>query len=300
MIDEKPTASGEVCPHLGSANDPELRYLFANPIHVCLHSKSKGGISFEHQDSFCIVEKHVECPLYAHPNEKTDPKFIRKPETARTQKKRGKWLWISVVLLILILGGAGSILFFGEMEPQASTFFEITAVSETPSQTSTEPSQTSTPRPTLTATELPTKTLTPTTLPSNTPEPTNTEMAPPTPGPNLGTPFGDFVLHRVKTGESLAAIARIYEISSERITAANIVLESRGVWVGDILVIPLRSDQILEGFHFEYIFIEKKTDLTTLAETHSVAIESLREYNLLGPLDWVPAGRWLIIPVVGE
>ncbi len=180
---------------------------------------------------------------------------------------------------------------------QAGRIFEIMAVSSIPTEIPPEPTQTSTPRPTQTATASPTKTLTPTTRPSETP--TETEAAPPTPGPNLGTPFGNYVLHRVKTGESLATIANIYQTTRERITAANTILERRGVWDGDILVVPI-GNETDDEISFEYIFIEKKTDLTTLVETYAVAIDQLREYNLLGPLDWVPAGRWLIIPVVGE
>jgi hypothetical protein len=103
----------------------------------------------------------------------------------------------------------------------------------------------------------------------------------------------------VKTGESLTAIASLYQVTAERIAAVNIYPEGRGIWAGDVLVIPL-GEELEEGIRFQYIFIEKKTDLSTLAETYTVAIEKLREYNLLGLLNWVPAGRWLIIPVVGE
>ena len=283
MTDNNHLSEEDICPHLGSVNDPELRYLFANPIHICMQTQPKGGISFDHQNAYCITPNHSECPLYQKKSGKSTPEFIHKIETSGTINRRSKWFWLSVALIILIISGVGLSIYFWGNETRTGRFSLIMADSPTPTIVLPEPSQTSTPLPTLTNTANPTETLTPTTRPSDTPIPTNTEAAPPTPGPNLGTPFGNYVLHRVKTGESLATIANIYQTTSERITAVNTILERRGVWDGDILVVPIGSE-MADEIPFDYIFIEKKTDLATLAETHS----RLPSINCASIICWAP------------
>jgi hypothetical protein len=233
----------------------------------------------------------------------------------RSRRKR-KWRYVILGLAII-----GIIAIFGTVTgwDGLATAGRITPISfdELPSFSTTDRADEVTLTPTAVefTGDSPKKTLVPPTQtivqmistatvhPTWTLQPTITFTPPPTPGPGLGTPFGVdqvYVVYRVQEGQSLLSLSEIFDTSPEAIQAANVLRAGRTVWPGDIIVIPVGQDDPGQVVRFIYQFIIKKTSIQELAAENSVTVEELRKYNLLGADEWVPAGRWLIIPAVGE
>jgi len=284
-------ADDAFCPHLGSSPDPASRYMFPNKLHICLKAKPRRKIALDYQENHCLTLQHKTCSLYKSEFRTPLPTHLRREETVPILQKKPKRPFMLLIVAILAIGGTLGLMIFrkGEQATQPAALPAASSATMTP----TEVTKTPIPSPTQTETSLPTKTLT------LTPTATTTAVLSPTPGPALGTPFGNYLLHQVQPGESLAMIAIQYKTTVEQIEAINILREGRSVWADDILVIPIGAETERE-VRFQYVLIEEASLLSDLAEDYAIAIEDLREYNQLGLLDWVPTGRWLIIPVASE
>jgi LysM repeat protein len=42
--------------------------------------------------------------------------------------------------------------------------------------------------------------------------------------------------------------------------------------------------------------VDRRTEVKALAEKYQVDLEEIQKYNSLSNKNWIPAGRWLIIP----
>jgi hypothetical protein len=138
---------------------------------------------------------------------------------------------------------------------------------------------------------------------TNSPDPTITStptMNLPTRGPLLETPFGPdnrLVIHAVKEGEFLGRIANNYDTSVDLIIASNDLIEGANLWVGTLLVIlpGLTEDKNIPKF--QIIFVDSPTTIDNLTQEYSISKDELILYNSLGPLEEIPAGRWIILPI---
>ena len=304
--------NGEIiCPFLGARDDPETRYAYLSSGNHCYRVNPIGSIAFEHQEIYCLTANYSTCPIFKKEWEGPLPPGIRSGEDDTSgvntnQRRYGviiillllfaavisiAWYLFSQGLLDNILGSSGNV-------QQTNVVLQLTVVSETPSPTM-EPEKTNTPtdtlKPSLTHTPIPSATATIT--------PTVTNTPPPTPGPGLGTPFGMekvYVIHLVKDGQSLGTLARLYDTTEDVIRAANAILSRRSAWPDDILVIPAGEKNPDNVRYFEYLFVGKKTDIQELADQYLISVDEIKELNNLGLDPWLPAGRWLIIPVPGE
>ena len=123
----------------------------------------------------------------------------------------------------------------------------------------------------------------------------------PTPGPDIGTPFGPdnmFVLHTVQTGESLSSIAAAFQTTIDVIRASNVLIEGASVWPGTILVLIPGETSPEEVGKYVAIWVEANTNISELSDEYGVDAEEIRDLNNLGPIaDIVPGGRWIILPV---
>ena len=129
---------------------------------------------------------------------------------------------------------------------------------------------------------------------------TSTAELEPSPGPAVMTPFGpngQYLLHRVRSGESLSLIANLYGTTTDVIIAQNLLVPGSTLWPGEILVIfPARMDS--EGLpRFRVVFLEEEVLISDFAAEHSASEEDLRFYNSLGSGEIIPARRWMIIPI---
>jgi LysM repeat protein len=173
------------------------------------------------------------------------------------------------------------------------------------------PTNTPPSRPTATASAIPTLPPTsmplvlipselPTKPPTETPTITATFTPPaPTPGPEMATPFGPgnlYVLHTVQPRESLTNIAAQYSTTVEMIKALNYIMEGASVWPDRVLVIMPTIGDLNKAVQFCVFRVETPTTLGNFSQQYGVPVDEIRQYNVLGPGEELPAPRWLIFP----
>ncbi|MFC2042527.1 LysM peptidoglycan-binding domain-containing protein [Chloroflexota bacterium] len=138
-----------------------------------------------------------------------------------------------------------------------------------------------------------------TTTTTATSRPTGTKPATLTPGPSFETPFGpnqSYVLHIVNDGESYSNIAEMYDTSTEVLEESNISSESTILLSGMIILVLPGVHEIQETQKFTIIFVDRRSELKALADKYQVNLEDIQKHNSLSNKNWIPAGRWLIIP----
>jgi hypothetical protein len=119
----------------------------------------------------------------------------------------------------------------------------------------------------------------------------------------MGTPFGAgnrFAFHTVKIGESLSLVAETYQTTVGVIQASNVLIEGASIWPGTVLVILPGEKNQDNVQKYLAILVEEPTLVTSLSLEHSILPEEFRELNSLGEDDMIPAGRWIIVPVMGD
>ena len=304
-----------ICPNLGLTNDPGSYFQFASTWNCCHRPDPVLSLKAEPQTRYCLTEAHVDCPVYQADWDGDFPAaWIARP-WERRQERRGvsgrgtmgpgarlRRYGLGLLLIALaVLGMLGipfarSRLFPGVSPGQGQTVPVVLAETSTPTEapTSTEP-----PPPTVIASASPTITPNPTLTP--TPIPTDTPL--PTPGPGLGTPFGPeggFLIHVVEAGESFASIASQFDTTVDVLTAANPIVEGASLWVGRQLVVPIGRTDPAGVPPFIVLFTTQPVSLQNIAAVNRSDPGQIRFYNQLGESDWIPSGRWLIIPIVTE
>ena len=55
---------GGVCPYLGLADDADSHATFPTEAHRCYRLPNPTRIASTHQDTYCLAENHVNCPVY--------------------------------------------------------------------------------------------------------------------------------------------------------------------------------------------------------------------------------------------
>jgi len=64
-----------VCPYLRSFRDKKLVHEYSTSQNGCYAGTDIAGISYEHQEAFCLNERYRQCPVYKQPL-LTDDNFI--------------------------------------------------------------------------------------------------------------------------------------------------------------------------------------------------------------------------------
>ena len=306
-----------ICPFLGLASDSETCYVFPNRGNYCYRVDTAQPVSFAHQEKMCLGEEYPQCPVYRDKGETPFPSELRGEGLDPDFYKRFSW-W-KIGLVVIVSAATFAFLWFKGMIPisptstpslEMSTQTKVYVIDNQEAETLFPPQEESTPLPssftlTPTITLTSTLTLTPTiTLTSSiTPTPTDLPTITPTPGPVFGTPFGDqkqYVLHNVIDGDSLGNLAYLYDTSVEAIRKASDIRSGKDAWPGDLLVIPIGQSDPSQVTCFMPLYLERKTSIYDLSARYAVTVKDIRFYNDLGDDEYIPAGRWLIIPVCGE
>lgn len=306
-------ASEQRCPYLGLLEDPETCFGFPSEGNFCFGSRRIEPVPLITQEEVCLTGGYDACLVY---QVRVDsPKEITRPLPDRLGGVRGRSR-LALILAALLIVAAGLVLaglklgWFGPralpasglsaqpsstvtlaqvnaataQAPAATEAVALAAVASTPKASAT---RTATTTPTLTPTRSPTATFTPT-------------PAAPTPGPALETPFGPnaaYLLHKVSPGESIPNLAGVYDTTIWVLYATNRFYKGQALWPGRVLVIMPGQKDTTGLPLFEIVQVEVDTQLGSLAEEFSSQVDLIRQYNDLGPADWVPSGRWLLIPV---
>ncbi|HQY93120.1 hypothetical protein [Caldilinea sp.] len=160
------------CPYLGLYDDATIMLSEATPAHRCYGTKPPTSPSTTHQDGYCLVAAHTNCPFYLAAIEQGGEGRVM---TSATQRRRrgGSLVFASLLMLAVLVASAvfaanGS---FGILPRPTPTLAEIVmAATNSPTAVATAtllPSPTSS----QAATNTPTIALTELILPTNTPAP---------------------------------------------------------------------------------------------------------------------------------
>jgi len=271
-----------ICPHLGLQDDPKTSALFPTHCHKCYRTKPAQPVALEHQRDFCLSEKCSECQGFIIGWRKGFPKRLLNKKRKKFNPR--KFLTAAGIGLgIGLLGGLVFLIRSIKPAPIATLQGGIVSVSATATVQD------------LTVTHTPDiSTITPS--PSQTPAPALTTTF--TPGPEMMTPFGEaglqFLIYEVAAGDSLQLIADRYDTSTEVLTAVN--TQDSLLWVGDIIVVCVGCDETQDLPQLTARYLDAGITLTELAEECDCPIEDLRRWNSLGEGDWIPEGRWIVVP----
>ena len=313
------------CPFLGMQDDSGTFFAYASPGNFCYKVKSPQPITNAHQVSCCLDSAYKKCPVFSSPEDQLIISELYKQHIFG-KSSQGKLIRIPITLLVgiitvfVVLIIAFSYFYFGFNPVNQGQIPNLTITSEgseaqlqsQTSQTSVDLIDASKVTPTFTSpVDLPTFTPIPftptypvatnTTAPSTTPTQTTAPTpSGPTPGPGLETPFGPdkrFLLHKVVTGESFTKLTSEYQTTTEVLNSTNQLIEGASLWVGTVLVIMPGQTDPSDLPKFFVISIEEQTLIGDMSTEYGVSEDAIRYFNDLGELEWVPAGRWLIIPI---
>ena len=293
MVSPEPREAA--CPHLASFRDVATFYAYPSGANGCGRLTPPAPLPGAHQARFCLTPHHTECLLNSPSWSGTFPPEVRAAAERewgrRRRHPRRPWL-VWALLSIVLVGAIVAVgLTLGDSIPgsTAGSGEEAPAVA-------TSEGAAGLPGRTPTASPSPSPSASPTLAPSDTPAPLFTA----TPGPALETPIGlapTYLIHAIQTGESLSSLAQAYATSPQAIQAAN-RLGTQPLWVGQLVVIPvgINDPTGVPGFAVVQV-AEPGETLSDVAARFAADPESIRRYNALSEDPWLPAGRWLIVPL---
>jgi len=287
--------STNICPYLGMKDDPTTPVGYPSTYNVCHHTKRHEIPNLNYQRSTCLKARFRKCPIYNLVDEKWMPKSIR----YRSNKLFNFSRKIKIILLIiLLLIGIGLIfVFYHHWAPKVTQAL-------LPSWQKTQDFRTYQPLPSIPVSQMPDQNA----VGLSTPDPTATATQQPSGTPTrriipsilaLDTPIGadvQFVIHRVRTGESLFQYAREYNTNVDAIRAVNYNLPSI-LFVNWVVVIPVGIEDPTGLPAFEAFQVTMRgLTVDALAEELSVEPENLAKYNNV-PTDYkFSPGEWILLP----
>lgn len=127
------------------------------------------------------------------------------------------------------------------------------------------------------------------------PAPPQTTAAASKPAPQPG----DFLIHQVKRGETLAALARQYGVSVTVIQNANAITDVTALQIGQKLKIPVSGNVAVAKSGPQVIShaIQKGETLETIAARYKVRIEALKQTNTITNVRKLQIGQVLKVPL---
>jgi hypothetical protein len=283
-----------ICPYVGMKYDSTTSCAYPSTSNHCFHCQVPAIPALEHQEAYCLVKAHVNCPVYIESETKLFPKNILYASTEILPRRKPVWKFTMLAAGILLAGFAlwlGYQLFSAGQLP--TSFLPIppaTLTSVAPSLVPPKASVTSRP-PTVTPTPV-----TPTPEPSLTP---TTEF--PLQIHALDTPImvgkQPFLMHRVVEGEQILLLVKKHQTSIKVLEWINHTPPAP-LSVGQVIVIApgmLVIDQTLPPFE-PYQVIDKEISIEGLAGKFGVDLDKLKYYNNCSEGCRFVKGDWLLIP----
>jgi len=293
-IDAEQTTE-RTCQFLGTPYDSGVTYSFPNRLNLCHRVRKPEPIDLHHQEVYCLTGKHSECIVFQQDSFNHLPgdilgEFAEKQQPHRVRNIlffAGALIIFATIMTVFLMDSLG----MDQLNNSSPSYLQNTI----------EMRPLESPAPTTTSNQLNLIFL----LPSKTPAPDKimtTEPATqnsPTIGPGFSTPFGinpKYLLHQVKSGESMLYIANLYDTTVEVLLSINSLQGAPPIQVDQIIIVQLGAtaeDSIEPLFTIE---LKEETTVQAIAENYAISIETLQKLNDLGDTEWIPAGRWLIIP----
>jgi hypothetical protein len=290
-----------VCPFLGLHDDSDTRFMYATTGNYCHRVEPPEPIAPAYQGVVCLKgSEFPSCPVYKQTWKGSLPEEIIGDLPNDRRGARRFWLLFA---LVVFLGAVLAIFLFGKsmiLDTLAGLRSDPIAMQ---SEGTVVYTATDTPAGLFPATDA-LVVEAPSQVPTNTPEPSPSDTSGvPTPGPGLMTPFGPdafLLLHRVLENESLPMIAEHYNTNSDVMRAANGFGEKVNLRPGDVLVVPFGKKTTTGVDVYRALLVETDTTLADLAFRYTTTEDTLRSWNSLGPGELIPAGRWLVVPLIAE
>jgi len=257
-------------------------------------------VALDHQDACCLSKNHIDCPLFqAEGKLKKVPRdFIG--ETSEHKKKKNIWAYLLFSVAVIIMGVIFSLAFLNQHGINNLAFLSTSPEEPFQSPPTAVSEITPTPNPgdmlnliflyPRETGETPTE---------KTPSPTNSPLYP-TPGPPYGQPFGKedaYVLHLVGKFESYHYIADLYDTSVEAIQVLNSIYNGNPLVLDQVIVVKPGEKSTENLPRFGLIQLQGDTLVELIADHYEISEASLAEINDLGEINFIPAGRWLLIPI---
>lgn len=89
------------CPFLGMANDPATNTSFPSLWNHCHHVKPVEIVKLNHQNDYCLSEKHIECPVYLRKEKTSLPVRLRAPHSQFGKESSFNWKKIFLILIFV-------------------------------------------------------------------------------------------------------------------------------------------------------------------------------------------------------
>lgn len=252
-----------ICPHLGSSHDPETALAFPTSHNYCHSVRPPLPVKTSYQQSHCLTTEHFTCPVYrgqmpakGRGRRRTLPSFGPVSDADR------KAIYLILISLFLLLALA-SLSFWGwrnqetvaswlQYLPLPATPIPAEVVSLTP-----EGDNFVVPGPTIIVNTA-----------TSTPSPTPTETSVPSPTAVRCSYPDDWIAITVTANDTLASLARMYDLSVKELVQANC----------------LRREELVTGSTLYVPEIEPSPTATTATATPSATAE---DEVCQPPSDWV-------------
>ena len=326
------------CPYLGRESDPGTSAAFPSEWNCCHHALPVVAVQLSYQQDFCLSRKFVDCPVYKRGQKDIPlPSELRFDHQRKGQLGVLGGVVLSFLLIGLVIAGVWLLGRAGinpfKPAPTPTWTDTVAAPTSTSLPTNTLPPPTMTPlppmnvktamafltlaartttqtwifTPTKTATATRTSTPAPTATRTSTPTLTATRTSTPTLTAKLYTlevPFKvdniGYVLHKVKSGESLTFLTDQYQTSVEAISALNYVLPVP-LWEDWVVVVSpgVKSAVGLPSFE-TYQVVDAGISIEELAKRLNVDPTMLKHYNLCDTVCHLKVGDWLVIPHINR
>jgi hypothetical protein len=271
---------GKVCIYLGLKGDSDTALSYSSPANHCFRTIPVTPIELDHQAEFCLSGKYRLCPLF-----QGEPGRFKKRirgETGRSKRRfqgwirhAGTWFFPTLILLVSII----SLVYFLSQVPPDRSPGVILDKTPTSFMESTR---------TFLQNSPPSSTI-----------PIIVITSPPLLlGHDLEIPIGTqtpLLIHRVKTGESMAIMAKNYNTTEEAITYINFDF-SLPLLPDQVIVIPLNQSEVANLPLFQPFQILDSLSLQDLVYLFACDLGLLQSYNMVDPGHVFSTGEWVLIP----
>jgi hypothetical protein len=290
----------EVCPSLGSCDDPETALAYPSEVNCCYHNRPVVAVRLGHQSHFCLTSDYQNCPIF-QTSEAVPPssELPSRESIPFYHKQKVRPVGLLALGLILIFSSLILWLIFSQMQLEwnfvvpiltpTGTLYSYSDLTPTLNNSNALVVETSLPS-TLTSTPspFPTPTYDLSTLTART-------------GHSLETLLGSdvkVVIHQVLQGEDLIQLASRYRTSVDAIKAVNPNVYDP-LPINSLIIIPInRTDAnglpVLDPYN-----VDKKISVDDLAKKLSIDLTDFEQLNDLKNGQMLEKGDWVVVPHLG-
>jgi len=285
----------EVCPYLGSRDDPDTAIWYPSLSNLCYRAKPVTPIRTNYQRIYCLTATHSECKVYQNDAGHQLPLNIWDQRQKSVQSRYSiVYLWVilpAIVFIGLLIwqglsGGLSRFTGWGDALWRTRPIALTIAGTPTPSIVPELIQRTATPT-SLRLSPSPTRTVATSTLTLNSFH-------------ALETPIGiehPFIIHRILDGESLDSISEKFGTTPQALRLVNyhLVID---LLTNNLIIIPVNQTDVRGLPAFQAFMVKKGITVEALSKQLLVDQVMLEYYNELHAGQVLAAGDWVLIPTI--